>query len=472
MSTFNVTPNGVITVDTMDVLSQYQEAYKKALGDDLNLDASTPQGQLINNDVNNHTVLQAEIVNAINNYSVFYATQHALDVAGSRYGYYRKAGVATVVVATVTGTQGTVIPAGALASDGTHQYALLNTTTIPANGATTTQFQCTTVGTIYCPAGSLNEIVTETAGWETITNNNDGVAGYETESDSTFRQRIVANMLQKRGRSTLGALVDNIAQLPNVISVVGRENPTGNTVTIDTVQMEPHSIYVCILGGNSESIAQVMAEQKTLGAATVGNTVVTHLDESINYAYQYNIQRPADLALYVKVEYKDNLYTPLQSTVTAQVKSILQEYIANHPFSIGQTIAGTDLAGAFVDFTLADIVSISVGTDDTIVPASATATQTAGSSLSDITVDADTFTTQISTTGEYVFTYDGNDWTYDGNAVDLTDYGITFTGTAVTDDAITVSYTESSITYAQYVPTTIQQVAILSTNNITVEKVQ
>lgn len=472
MSTFNVTPNGVITVDTMDVLAQYQEAYKKALGDDLNLDASTPQGQLIINDVNNHTVLQAEIVNAINNYSVFYATQHALDVAGSRYGYYRKAGVATVVVATVSGTQGTVIPAGALASDGTNQYALLNTTTIPANGTTTAQFQCTTVGTIYCPAGTLNEIVTETTGWETITNVNDGVAGYDTESDSAFRQRIVANMLQKRGRSTLGALVDNIAQLPNVISVVGRENPTDNTITTDTVVMEPHSIYVCILGGDSTSIAKVIAEQKTLGAATVGNTVVTYLDETINYAYQYNIQRPADLALYVKVEYKENLYTPIQSTVTAQVRSILQEYIANHPIAIGQTISGTDLAPAFADFTMADIISISVGTDDTIAPATATGEQTAGSSLSDIAVDVDTFQTQISTTGEYVFTYDGADWTYGGDTVDLADYGITFTGTAITDDAITVTYTAAEVIYAQYVNTTIQQVAVLSTANITVEKVQ
>ncbi len=391
MSTFSVTPNGVITVDTMDVLAQYQEAYKTALGSDLNLDASTPQGQLITNDVNNHTVLQAEIVNAINNYSVFYATGRALDVAGSRYGYYRKSGVATVVVATISGSQGTIIPSGSKASDGTNEYELLNTTTIPAGGTTTAQFQCTTVGTIYCPAGTLTEIVDAVPGWDTVNNANDGVAGYDTESDSAFRQRIVANMLQKRGRSTLGALVDNLAQLPNVISAVGRENPTNNTVTIDTVEMEPHSIYVCVLGGDATSIAKVIAEQKTMGAAMVGDTVVTYLDDIINYAYQYNIQRPADVSLYVKVQYKANLYTPIDSMVESQVKAVLQEYVANHPFAIGQTISGPDLATAFADFTTADIISISVSLDGT--------------------------------------------------------------------------------TYSQYVATTIAQVAILSTANITVEKV-
>lgn len=471
MSTFNVTPNGVITVDTMDVLAEYQEAYKAALGSDLNLDASTPQGQLITNDVNNHTVLQAEIVNAINNYSVFYATGRALDVAGSRYGYYRKAGVATVVVATVSGSQGTIIPSGSKASDGSHEYTLLNTTTIPAGGSTTAQFQCTEPGTIYCPAGTLTEIATPVVGWDTITNVNDGVAGYATETDSAFRQRIVANMLQKRGRSTLGALVDNMAALPNVISVVGRENPTDNTVTIDSVEMEPHSIYVCILGGDSESIAKVMAEQKTMGAATVGNTVVTYLDNTINYAYQYNVQRPTDVALYVKVQYKDNLYSPIQSTVTEQIKAVLQEYVANHPFMIGQTISGPDLSAAFADFNTADIISISIGTENTTTPASATGTQTVGSSLSDIAVDADTFGTQISADGSYAFVFDGNDWTRGGDAVDMADYGITFTGTPVLDDEITVTYTAAETTYAQYQATTIQEVAILSTDNITVEKV-
>lgn len=471
MSTFSVTPNGVITVDTMDVLAQYQEAYKAALGSDLNLDASTPQGQLITNDVNNHTVLQAEIVNAINNYSVFYATGRALDVAGSRYGYYRKSGVATVVVATISGAQGTIIPSGSLATDGENQYALLNTTIIPANGTTTAQFQCTTVGTIYCPAGTLTEIVTAVTGWDTVNNINDGVAGYADETDSTFRQRIVANMLQKRGRSTLGALVDNIAALPNVISVIGRENPTDNTITIDSVSLEPHSVYVCILGGDATSIAKVMAQQKTMGAATVGNTTVTYMDDTINYAYQYNIERPADVSLYVKVQYKNNLHSPLESTVAAQIKAVLQEYVAAHPFQIGQTIAGPELAAAFADFTMADVIAISVGTDGTTTPATATATQTAGSSLSDIAVDADTFTTKISTTGTYVFTYDGGNWTYDSETVDPADYGITFTGTAVTDDAITVTYTAAETTYAQYVPTTIDQVAILSTANITVEKV-
>lgn len=84
----------------------------------------------------------------------------------------------------------------------------------------------------------------------------------------------------------------------------------------------------------------------------------------------------------------------------------------------------------------------------TTTSSSATASQTTGSSLSDVAVVLATFETQITTSGSYAFTSDGTNWSYDGNTVDLTDYGITYTGTPVADDVITVVYTESSTTYA------------------------
>ena len=75
--------------------------------------------------------------------------------------------------------------------------------------------------------------------------------------------------------------------------------------------------------------------------------------------------------------------------------------------------------------------------------ASATISQTAGESLSDLTVNASTFASQVSESRDYVFSYDGTDWYLDGVAVDLEDYGISYTGTAEENDALTVSYTEA-----------------------------
>ena len=72
--------------------------------------------------------------------------------------------------------------------------------------------------------------------------------------------------------------------------------------------------------------------------------------------------------------------------------------------------------------------------------ASATISQSTGSSLSNLAVNIATFKTQISNGGTYTFVYDGANWTYNGADITITDYGITYTGTPVTSDALTVVY--------------------------------
>lgn len=66
--------------------------------------------------------------------------------------------------------------------------------------------------------------------------------------------------------------------------------------------------------------------------------------------------------------------------------------------------------------------------------------QTTGNTLNDLAVDAVIFTSQISTDGDYMFLFNGSDWLYDGNIVDLNDYGISFTGTPVGTDELNVEY--------------------------------
>ena len=74
----------------------------------------------------------------------------------------------------------------------------------------------------------------------------------------------------------------------------------------------------------------------------------------------------------------------------------------------------------------------------------ATITQTVGSGLTDLAVDANKFSSIISNSGNYAFVYDGADWTYGGDVVDLDDYGITYDGTPVATDELTVVYSAPS----------------------------
>lgn len=357
MSTFSVTNQGVITVDTSEIKDDFIEAYKTALGANLNTDASTFQGQMITNDTATLATAMNEVVNIANNFSPYTATGEALDVIASVFGYYRKQGVATTVYLNLTGTTGTVIPAGSLVSDGTHEYALLDDITL-ASSVGAGWFQCTEKGAIKCPAGTVSTIVTNIAGWDTVTNNTAGVTGYATETDNEFRQRITANWLNMRARSVLGAIIDNVASLDNVISVCGRENPTGSSTTIDGQTLTAHSIYLCVLGGDSEAIAKVIAQQKTLGAGTNGSTTVSYFDADVGYNYQYSIQRPTARSLAVQIEYEANAYT--SADAQTQMKSIILEWLSNNPFKIGQTVSGNFLAQALEDFNQVNLLSIKV----------------------------------------------------------------------------------------------------------------
>lgn len=361
MSLFNVTDQGVITVDTADIRAEFEQAYKEALGADLNLDVSTPVGQLVINDTTALTTAMAECVAIANETSVYSATGQALDVAAARSGYYRKTATPTTVVATLTGNNGTTIPAGSKASDGKHEYVLLDTVTIPVSGSVMAQFQCTEPGAIPCPAGTLTSIITTISGWDTITNANDGVVGVESETDNAFRDRITANYLNKRARSILGAIVDNIAALPDVISVVGYENPTANTEVHDGITMTPHSICVSVFGGSGPEIARVLGEQKTLGATTIGNTTVSYMDGLVNYQYDYKIYRPAELPIYVDIEYAPNSYTG--ASTVSDITGLITEYIANNPLKIGQTITGNYISMALNGYNKVDVLAVKVSTD-------------------------------------------------------------------------------------------------------------
>lgn len=74
---------------------------------------------------------------------------------------------------------------------------------------------------------------------------------------------------------------------------------------------------------------------------------------------------------------------------------------------------------------------------------SASADIGASTGITDASVDVDTFTTQITTDGDYAFTFDGSVWQYEGVTTNLTLYGITYTGTPATDDVITITLTST-----------------------------
>ena len=358
MSLFSVDSTGVITVDSSEMKEAFVSAYQSALGADINTEAGTFQGQMIINDTAMLAYAQNQCALIANSYSVLTAKGTALDVVANFWGYYRKRGVATVVNCVLTGTNGTIIPAGSLVGDGTYQYKLLDSVTIGSNGRATGQFQCTVSGAISVISGGITEIITEISGWDTVYNNSAGVTGYDVESDNAFRARITANWFNVRARGALGAIWDNMGKLPNVASVLVRENPSNADMVIDNFTLPEHSVFVCVAGGDSTEIAECMYNQKTIGANTSGNTRVTYYDSTTGLTNRYWIERAEEVNLSIQVNYSSSYYTT--ADVEAQIKTAIMGWYAENPFVIGQVISGNMLAQALEGFVYADILSIKV----------------------------------------------------------------------------------------------------------------
>lgn len=69
-----------------------------------------------------------------------------------------------------------------------------------------------------------------------------------------------------------------------------------------------------------------------------------------------------------------------------------------------------------------------------------------GSAILEATVNASIFATKEQYGGQYVFEYNGEVWRLDGNAVNLSDYGITLTsGVPQSDSTLTVTYKAGSV---------------------------
>ena len=360
MSLFNVIEQGLITVDSSGIQETFIEAYKNALGGNINTEAGSIQGQLIQIDTSMLIYAQNQCALIANAFNALTAKGTALDVVANFWGYYRKEGVATVVNCICSGTEGVVIPKGSLVSDGDYQYALLDDITIGAGGTALGQFQCTTAGDITVLSGTITEIVSTLTGWDTVVNNAKGITGYDTESDNAFRDRITQNWFNVRARGALGAIWDNMATLSNVASVCCRENPSNTSITIDGFTLLPHSIFVCVAGGDSTDIAKCIYDQKTIGANTNGTTTVVYYDSTTGLTNTYKIQRASEVNLTLTIEYTPKYITV--ADVEQKIKDKVMEYIKENPFKIGQTISGYGLSGALTDFEYANILSVKVNT--------------------------------------------------------------------------------------------------------------
>ena len=265
------TDTGLIIPQTSDLKTQTQAEFQAAFGSNLSLVDSTPQGVLIQN----ITDLKSNVISAnatmANGLNIFYAKGIQLDAIGLNFGVVRRTNQSTLVDALIQGVPDTIIPAGSIAqTTAGDNFISVYVTTIGVDGRATVRFASQESGAVPCPLGSLTTIVSQIDGWETITNIENGVLGYDAESDYSYRLRIFKEYQKSAG--FMESFYARLNEVSDMQSQIVLENPTSATQIVQGVPINAHSVAIIVDGGTDEDVAKAIFDAKDAGC---GYTAIT-----------------------------------------------------------------------------------------------------------------------------------------------------------------------------------------------------
>lgn len=324
-----ITHQGITVPQATVIRAGVLTDYNVAFGGNLNVTSSaTPQANLADNLAQNITDANAAVAAVIAGVDPATSEGRMQDGIGRIYFLTRKGATASVVLATVTGQLGAILPAGALARDVNGLYwASSGSVTFPIGGVATVEFACTTPGPVQLGIGELNRIAQASLGWDAINNPGAAVTGTNVESRAEFEARRFASV-SKNGSGSASSIRGAVWDVPGVLDVYAYDNRRGTPVEIGPTaySIPPNCVYVAVVGGADADVGKAIYQRKNGGCNLDGNTTVVVTDDESGVAFPYptyeiQFERPAALAVKFLVQIKASTALPsnLQQLVRQSV---------------------------------------------------------------------------------------------------------------------------------------------------------
>lgn len=334
--------NGLKISDTSSILEQVQNVFLQAFPN-LNIEPSTPQGQIITFITELFTKAQTDVLEFAN-VILNGGTGIWLDAyCKTYYGIIRKTASKGSVTALISGTIGTIIPAGFTAKSGDYEFETIAEYIIASGGNIYAELFAKDDGDFSVNIDTLTTIITPVTGVERITNPYESVAGSDIETDNELRLR-AANSLTYRATSIFDGMLAQILQLTGVSKIAGKENNTKNSVSYKGIMLEPNSIAVVVKGGDLQAIGKVMLENKTVGADVMGDKDINVYEEISKQTSTMRIYRPTQVALKAELQVAINNLTTQDyaDQLKNQIINIIDNYNINDeiiPFQVASNLS-------------------------------------------------------------------------------------------------------------------------------------
>jgi len=294
---FGLTLDGFNRKRLADIKAEKETAFKAIFGENINLNPQSNFGQIIGIESESEALVWelAELV-----YNAFYpSTAQGIQLSNlvTLNGIERRAATKSKATLTLTGVDGTIIPAGSLVAipNNTEQFST-DLGVVISSGTATVNATALNDGPIIALSGSITQIDTPIFGWQTVTNPSDATEGTNQETDAELRDRR-SKSTQAAGQNLVDALFGQLSNLDNVTSARVISNGTGST----SVEGIPaHQFLSIIEGGTNSDIADTIWINTPQGILSYGD-ITEQIIDSQGFPQDIKFSRPISKDIYFKV---------------------------------------------------------------------------------------------------------------------------------------------------------------------------
>ena len=273
--------SGLTTATHSELLATMTSAFQTIYGADVNLESSTPDGQMMN------IFIQAILDNldlltqVYNSFDPDNAIGVVLDQRVTYNGIQRLAGTYTKTNITVVtsqalnlfGSDQSVEQIFIVADNAGNKWELETTTSIPSAGTYVMQFKSIIPGAVLTTPNTITIPVTIVLGVSSINNPTTYTTlGLDEETDAALRIR----RLQSVSISSQGFLSSMLAAVENVNGVTSASVYENNTGSTDAYGVPAHSIWVVVDGTPLDAdIANAIYGKRNAGCGMLGTKTYT-----------------------------------------------------------------------------------------------------------------------------------------------------------------------------------------------------
>lgn len=313
-----------------DIVTELETGFKTIYGNDISLDANSPDGQMINLFAQAKIDTLDLISSVYNSFSPNSAIGVSLDQRCALNGIVRKGATKTTVNVQVT-TDRVVNLIGVTNGNGTpftvsdtsgNKFYLTNDTTT-TNGVNTLHFTSAVAGAVFVSSGTITVIETILLGVLSVTNSGNAlIQGVDEETDAALRYRRSVSV-SNPSSGYLDGLMGALLALDDVKYAKVYEN---NTDLTDVYGIPPHSIWCVVDGGLSTDIADIIYQRRNAGCGMyygTGSTGPTGPAKTVNVTQLNGFDIPIK---YSEAAYYD-LYIDLTITSLTTLHTIDQTFI-------------------------------------------------------------------------------------------------------------------------------------------------